>query len=391
MNRCFSRIAGLRRGAAFAALVIAATVSMSGQRARGEATLGIGDKAPTLDIEHYVQKGKEGFGEVTDFEEGKIYVVEFWATWCGPCIQSMPHLVELQNKYRGEGVRVISISDEEVEKVEELLEQDYPGREETFGELTSAYTLTVDPDGSVSEDYMQAAEQNGIPSSFLVGKTGLIEWIGHPMELDEPLAEVLADRWDREAYKEQMKRQEQFQIAMQKVNQLAGSGKFEDALKVVDKLLEELKSQDDPRSNLIRKQLTSFQYNLRLDSGDQSDEVMAFFRKQLNEAKSDNRELTQFSYNLMASMQQGTDPGALAGETIAALNESVDSADDEVKPLMYVLIAQINASMTKFDEAIAAQKKAIEASTGRQKERMTQLLEQFQEMADSQDESEEAK
>ncbi|TWT98941.1 TlpA disulfide reductase family protein [Neorhodopirellula pilleata] len=345
-----------------------------------ETTLGIGDKAPALDIEHYIHEDN-GFGKVEKFEDGKVYIVEFWATWCGPCIQSMPHLVELQNKYRGEGVQIVSISDEDLETVQELMEQEYPGKEETFAEVTNAYTLTVDPDGSTTEDYMRAAGRNGIPASFLVGKTGLIEWIGHPMELDEPLADVLADRWDREAYKEQMKRQEQFQIAMQKVNQLAGSGKFEDALKVVKKVLEDMEGADDPRSNLIREQLTAFQYNLRLDSGDRSEEVMTFFRDQLAEAKKDARELTQFSYNMMASMQQGTDLGPLAGETIAALKDAVGTADEEVMPIMYVLIAQMNASMSNFDEAIANQKKAVETSTGRTKERMEQMLEQFEKMA----------
>ena len=374
MNRSLSYLATLM------ALTLIATVVMGNRRSHAEVTLSIGDKAPSLNIEHYIHEDN-GFGKVSSFEEGKVYVVEFWATWCGPCIQSMPHLVQLQTKYRDEGVQIISISDEDLEKVEALMAEPYPGKDQTYAELTSAYTLTVDPDGSSTDDYMRAAEQNGIPASFLVGKTGLVEWIGHPMELDEPLAEVIADRWDREAYKEQMKRQEQFQIAMRKVNQLAGSGKFEDALNVVNKVIEDMEGEDDPRSNLIREQLTAFQYNLRLDSGDQSDEVMSFFRSQLEKAKADTRELTQFSYNLMASMQQGTDPGPLAGETISALEASVESADDEVKPIMYVLIAQMSASMSDFEQAIANQKKAIEASSGRQKERMEQLLEQFEKMA----------
>lgn len=363
------------------ALLIALSFSIGSRNVSAEVTLSIGDRAPSLDIEHYIHKDN-GFGKVSDFEEGKVYVVEFWATWCGPCIQSMPHLVELQNKYRGEGVQIVSISDEDLETVQELMGQDYPGEEKTFAEVTNAYTLTVDPDGSSTEDYMRAAGRNGIPASFLVGKTGLVEWIGHPMELDEPLSDVIADRWDREAYKEQMKRQEQFQVAMQKVNQLAGSGKFEDALKVVEKVLEDMEGADDPRSNLIREQLTAFQYNLRLDSGDQSEEVIAFFRKQLAIAKKDSRELTQFSYMLMSSMQQGTDPGPLAGEAIDALKEAVGTADEEVTPIMYVLIAQMSASMSDFEAAIANQKKAVETSTGRQKERMEQLLEQFEQMAE---------
>ena len=83
--------------------------------------LGIGSKAPALNIEHWVQDGNGFFKPVTKFENDKVYVVEFWATWCGPCIASMPHLAELQNKYRGNGVQVISVSDESLDEVKDLL------------------------------------------------------------------------------------------------------------------------------------------------------------------------------------------------------------------------------------------------------------------------------
>ncbi len=81
-------------------------------RAAAAEELGIGSRAPELDIEHWIQDGNGFFKPVTTFEQGKVYVVEFWATWCGPCIQSMPHLAELQNKYRGQNVQIVSVSDE---------------------------------------------------------------------------------------------------------------------------------------------------------------------------------------------------------------------------------------------------------------------------------------
>src|SRR5207244_3832860 len=45
--------------------------------------------------------------EVKSFEPGKVYVVEFWATWCGPCIAFMPDLADLQAQYKNKGVTVI--------------------------------------------------------------------------------------------------------------------------------------------------------------------------------------------------------------------------------------------------------------------------------------------
>src|SRR5438067_12699343 len=66
-------------------------------------TLNIGDPAPPLWVREWI-KGTP----VQRLEKGKVYVIEFWATWCGPCIASMPHLSALATKYKDQ-VTVIGI------------------------------------------------------------------------------------------------------------------------------------------------------------------------------------------------------------------------------------------------------------------------------------------
>lgn len=217
------------------------------ENANQQPKLTIGSKAPALDIEHWVSNGKGKFSEVKEFEKDRVYVIEFWATWCPPCVASIPHLAELQEKFIDKKVQIISVSDEDLDTIKKFLGKEVPRKETTFNEITQVYSLTTDPDGSVHEDYMEASGEQGIPTAFIVGKTGLIEWIGHPMELDEPLQKVIDDQWDRNAFAELRKMDSQdleekfnaFVELFEEASALAEGGDVEEALAVLDKAIED--------------------------------------------------------------------------------------------------------------------------------------------------------
>lgn len=221
--------------------------------------LTIGSPAPELNIEHWVSTGKGKFQPVTKFTPGQVYVVEFWATWCGPCVASMPHLAATQAKYADRGVQLISISDEELPTVQSFLERPFQdagsdhgsssaqtpsgadaaasgetasaatGQPATYGELTSVYCLTTDPDRSSFDAYMEAAGQNGIPTAFIVGKTGLVEWIGHPMSMDDTLEQVVAGTWDREKFAAEFRIEQEMNMLQMRAIQLARAGELDKA------------------------------------------------------------------------------------------------------------------------------------------------------------------
>src|SRR5947209_897878 len=67
--------------------------------------LKVGDAAPPLTVTKWLSGA-----EVKSFEPGKVYVVEFWATWCGPCVVMMPHLGDIQEELGPKGVTVIGFT-----------------------------------------------------------------------------------------------------------------------------------------------------------------------------------------------------------------------------------------------------------------------------------------
>ena len=70
-----------------------------------EAKLTIGDPAPKLQVAKWVQGDP-----VQEFDTNHIYIVEFWATWCGPCVGEIPHIKEAYEQFHSKGFEVVGIN-----------------------------------------------------------------------------------------------------------------------------------------------------------------------------------------------------------------------------------------------------------------------------------------
>lgn len=150
------------RNTLFTAIIIVCSAMAAIQEE--PAKLAVGSEAPAIDGLEFVQ------GEVNP--AAKVRVIEFWATWCAPCRQSIPHINELYQANRAKGLEVIGVSDEPRAKVEPFVRK--------MGS-TMSYPVALDPEKKIASAYMTAAGQNGIPCAFVIGQDKKIVFIGHPM------------------------------------------------------------------------------------------------------------------------------------------------------------------------------------------------------------------
>jgi thiol-disulfide isomerase/thioredoxin len=105
-----------------------------------------------------------GSKKISDYS-GKVLVVDLWATWCRPCRQEIPHLIEMANEYKSKGVEVIGLSTEDPEEAAQLVR-----------DFSQQYKINY-PIGWAE---MPLAEQlmngrDGIPQTIIIGRDGKVK------------------------------------------------------------------------------------------------------------------------------------------------------------------------------------------------------------------------
>ncbi len=126
------------------------------------AKLAKADKPPALDSSTWLN-AKEPYELGGDNTFGKVILLDFWATWCGPCIRSIPHTNELMEKYEDEGLVIIGVCHPRgVEKMSQVVE-----------EHGIKYAVCADESGEICESYMV----NSYPDYYFIDRLGKLRII----------------------------------------------------------------------------------------------------------------------------------------------------------------------------------------------------------------------
>ncbi len=330
-----------------AAVCLAFAAATHAQQA--EPTLKVGDAAPALTIEKWVKNGP-----VEKLEKDKVYVVEFWATWCGPCKTSIPHLTEVAKKFKGKAT-VIGVSvweraqnnDELIAKVEQFVKD--------MGDKMD-YVVGVDGvDGSMAKDWMQAAGRRGIPSAFIVNKEGKIAWMGHPMaKMDEALAKIVEGNWDVKA--EADRQAKEAELAKQEeelIKPLQAAVQARDSKAVLAEIEKIVAARPD-----MEVRLAGLKFNNLLTS----DEPAAFVYLKTLVEKGLIKANPGIAYQ--AGMVSARSPQVKNPDwpVLIQAMEQANEATGNNQPVLLNAQAEVLFKAGKADEAVKAQQKAIDAA-----------------------------
>jgi thiol-disulfide isomerase/thioredoxin len=114
--------------------------------------------------------------------KGKVLVLDFYATWCGPCRQSVPHLIELQRRYENDGLKIVGLNvggPDDQEKVSDFAR-----------ELGIQYTLAL-PDDELIRLLLSGSDS--IPQTFIFDRNGELRkrFIGYGPASEDQIGQIV--------------------------------------------------------------------------------------------------------------------------------------------------------------------------------------------------------
>jgi peroxiredoxin len=154
-----------------AALV--ATVALGASSAAADVKAG--DDAPAVTAKAWLNV-KADEQPTAERLKGKVVMVEFWGTWCNPCVQAMPHVQKLWDRYRDRGLLVLAVSYEEIDVLKAFLDK-------------NGYTMPCgsDPDKTCIAAYTFKSW----PHTVVIGKDGKLAFVGDPMSVEPAIEKAL--------------------------------------------------------------------------------------------------------------------------------------------------------------------------------------------------------
>jgi peroxiredoxin len=161
--------------------ILLLTLALSGLTGAAGA-LAVTSKGPAA---NFTLKSNSGENIRLSEYRGQVVLINFWASWCGPCRQEMPHLDAIQQKYQGLGFTVFGVN----------VEQDRAMADKVLRDIPVTFPILYDSDNEVSHSY----DVDAMPATVLVDRNGEIRYMhrgykpGYELEYEKQIKTLIRE------------------------------------------------------------------------------------------------------------------------------------------------------------------------------------------------------
>jgi len=325
------------------------------------ADLEVGDAAPSLSDVNWL-KGNP----VPTFGDGRVYVLDFWATWCGPCIRSIPHINEMANELR-EDITIIGVAiwpRETMTPTDEYVQK--------RGDEMS-YTIAEDIDNKTATAFMTAAGRNGIPTAMIVDGNGILAWMGHPMDgMDGVVAGILDGSFDRVAWAEEQAAAEAIKETARPLQDAFQSAMKGERFAEAASTAMELAAFDD---DFAYYAIYAFQ---ALTEDGRKDEAVKYASEATRGTLSENANLlNMLSWNIVAPRRE-SEPTAAELDLALLAATKANELGKHADPAVLDTLARVHWRRGNMLMAAMLQQRAVDMATEEMRPELKEVLDEYQ-------------